>query len=89
MRTLNQKLASVIAILWCSLILIGVFGSWQARNSLLSDRRDQLATLVDEAAAIAAHFYTLETQNQMPEADAKRAALDAIAAIRYGQDGYI
>lgn len=40
MRTLNQKLASVIAILWCSLILIGVFGSWQARNSLLSDRRD-------------------------------------------------
>jgi len=86
--TLNKKLASMIAILWIGLILIGAFGAWQNRSSMIADRRDQLTTLVEQANSIVNRYYTLSQQHVMSEADAKKQALDTVAAIRYGTDGY-
>jgi methyl-accepting chemotaxis protein len=87
--TLNKKLASMIAVLWTGLILIGGFGAWQNRASMISDRRDQLTALVDQGNHIAARYYALAQQHTLPEADAKKQALDTLAAMRYGKDGYI
>lgn len=41
--TLNQKLASMIVILWLGLLVIAGIGAWQTRASMIEDRRDQLA----------------------------------------------
>lgn len=87
--TLNQKLASMIVILWLGLLVIAGIGAWQTRASMIEDRRDQLATLIAQAASVADHYYKLSQQHVMPEADAKQKALDAIGAMRYGSDGYI
>ncbi|MDR9241677.1 methyl-accepting chemotaxis protein [Burkholderia multivorans] len=87
--TLNQKLASMIVILWLGLLVIAGIGAWQTRASMIDDRRDQLASLVAQATSVADHYYKLSQQNAMPEADAKQKALEAIAAMRYGSDGYI
>ncbi|WP_323117990.1 methyl-accepting chemotaxis protein [Burkholderia alba] len=87
--TLNQKLASMIVVLWLGLLLIGALGAWQNRASMISDRRDQLAALIAQAYNVTDHYYKLSQQNVMSEADAKRDALVAIAAMRYGRDGYI
>ncbi|MBF3701129.1 cache domain-containing protein [Burkholderia pseudomallei] len=87
--SLNQKLTSMIAILWIGLLLIGATGAWQNRSSMIADRREQLAYLTAQAYNVSEHFYKLSQQNAMPEADAKRAALEAIAAMRYGKDGYL
>ncbi|WP_133647014.1 methyl-accepting chemotaxis protein [Paraburkholderia flava] len=87
--TLNKKLASMIAVLWIGLILIGGFGAWQNRASMIADRRDQLTSLIQQANAIVNRYYTLSQQHVMSDADARKQALDTLAAIRYGKDGYI
>ena len=87
--TLNKKLASMIAILWIGLVLIGAFGAWQSRSSMIADRRDQLTTLVEQAHSIVNRYYTLSQEHVLSEADAKKQALDTISAIRYGTDGYL
>ncbi|MFM0503281.1 methyl-accepting chemotaxis protein [Paraburkholderia caffeinilytica] len=87
--TLNKKLASMIAVLWIGLILIGGFGAWQNRASMISDRRDQLTSLIDQADHIVNRYYTLAQQHTITEDDAKKQALDTLAAMRYGKDGYI
>jgi methyl-accepting chemotaxis protein len=87
--TLNRKLASMIAVLWIGLILIGGFGAWQNRASMISDRRDQLKSLIDQANHIVGRYYTLAQQHTITEDEAKKQALESLAAMRYGKDGYI
>ncbi|MGF6602484.1 methyl-accepting chemotaxis protein [Paraburkholderia sp. GAS448] len=87
--TLNKKLASMIAVLWIGLILIGAFGAWQNRSSMISDRRDQLTSLVQQGMGIVNRYYTLSQQHVIAEDEAKKQALAAIAAMRYGKDGYV
>ncbi|KFX66723.1 membrane protein [Burkholderia sp. K24] len=87
--TLNKKLASMIAVLWTGLILIGGFGAWQNRASMISDRRDQLASLIDQANHIVNRYYTVAQQHTITEDEAKKQALETLAAMRYGKDGYI
>ncbi|MFM0238847.1 methyl-accepting chemotaxis protein [Paraburkholderia phytofirmans] len=87
--TLNKKLASMIAVLWIGLILIGGFGAWQNRASMISDRRDQLRSLIDQANHIVERYYTLAQQHTITEEEARKQALDSLKAMRYGTDGYI
>ncbi|OAJ55819.1 methyl-accepting chemotaxis protein [Paraburkholderia ginsengiterrae] len=87
--TLNKKLASMVAVLWIGLILIGGFGAWQNRASMISDRRDQLKSLIDQANHIVGRYYTLAQQHTLTEDEAKKQALDTLKAMRYGKDGYL
>jgi methyl-accepting chemotaxis protein len=87
--TLNQKLGSMIAVLWIGLIAIGIIGAWQNRASMIDDRRDQLTTLVGEAHSVAAHFQALAADRTLTDDEAKQKALEVIGAMRYGRDGYI
>lgn len=87
--TLNKKLASMIAVLWFGLILIGGFGAWQNRASMIADRRDQLTSLIDQANHVVSRYYTLAQQHVITEDEAKKQALATIEAMRYGKDGYI
>jgi len=87
--TLNQKLSSLIAILWCGLILIAAAGIWQYRASIIADRKEQLIALVDEAVSIVNYYYTASLNHAMSEDDAKDQARKALSALRYGNDGYV
>ena len=87
--TLNQKLGSMIAVLWLGLVAIGFIGAWQSRTAMLDDRRDQLKALVAEGVSMTARFQSLAANKTISEDDAKKRALDALASMRYGTDGYI
>ncbi|MGF6726473.1 methyl-accepting chemotaxis protein [Paraburkholderia sp. GAS41] len=87
--TLNRKLGSMIVVLWIGLILIGGFGAWQNRASMIAERRDQLTAVVQEAVSIINHYYTLSQQHTVSEPDAQKQALAALSALRYGKDGYV
>jgi methyl-accepting chemotaxis protein len=87
--TLNKKLASMIAVLWFGLILIGGFGAWQNRASMVSDRRDQLTSLIDQANHVVARYYAMAQQHAITEDEAKKQALATLESMRYGKDGYI
>ncbi|RKP54578.1 methyl-accepting chemotaxis protein [Pararobbsia silviterrae] len=87
--TLNNKLRAMIAVLWLGLIVIGVLGAWQNRVSMTADRRAQLVALVDQAHSIVAHQHALAEQHAITEEQAKKNAIDTLAALRYGKDGYV
>jgi methyl-accepting chemotaxis protein len=87
--TLNRKLGSMIIVLWIGLILIGAFGAWHNRASMIADRRAQITALVQEADTVATHYYTLAQQHAMSEQDAQKQALATLSDLRYGTDGYI
>ncbi|WP_027209599.1 methyl-accepting chemotaxis protein [Burkholderia sp. WSM2232] len=87
--TLNKKLASMIAVLWFGLILIGGFGAWQSRASMIADRRDQLTALIDQANHVVGRYYALAQQHALTEDEAKKQALATLESMRYGKDGYI
>ncbi|SAL15373.1 methyl-accepting chemotaxis sensory transducer [Caballeronia arvi] len=79
----------MIAVLWIGLIAIGIIGAWQNRTSMIDDRKEQLKTLVNEAHAITAHYAALAANKTLTEEEAKKRALEAVGAIRYGTDGYL
>jgi methyl-accepting chemotaxis protein len=87
--TLNQKLGSMIAVLWLGLVAIGFIGAWQSRSATMDDRRDQLKALVAQGVSMTAHFQTLAENKTISEDEAKKRALDVLASMRYGTDGYI
>jgi methyl-accepting chemotaxis protein len=87
--TLNRKLLSMIVVLWVGLGLIGSFGAWHTRTTMLSDRHQQLKALVQQAQTLTTHYYDLAQQGVLSDADARKQALAALAALRYGEDGYI
>ncbi|MEM5422202.1 methyl-accepting chemotaxis protein [Paraburkholderia ferrariae] len=86
--TLNRKLLSMIAVLWIGLVLIGGFGAWQMRSTMLDDRRDQLKSLVQQADTLVKHYHRLAQQGVLSDSDARKQALAALAGLRYGKDGY-
>jgi methyl-accepting chemotaxis protein len=79
----------MIVILWFGLLLIGAFGALQSRTEMLAQRRVQLTSLVEQGVGIAAHYYALSQQHAMSDDDAKKAAMEAIGAMRYGTSGYL
>lgn len=87
--TWNRKLLSMVALLWIGLVLIGAFGAWQARWSMLADRCEQLRALVQQAQSLAGHYYRLAQKGALSAVDARRQALAALADLRYGEDGYV
>jgi methyl-accepting chemotaxis protein len=86
--SLNQKLGSMVAVLWVGLILIAIAGVWRYHESLLQDRRDQLKSLVQQGESVAKHYYALSQQHVMTEEEAKKQTLETLKVMRYGQDGY-
>ncbi|MEJ8796155.1 methyl-accepting chemotaxis protein [Trinickia caryophylli] len=86
--TLNQKLGSMVVVLWIGLILIAVAGVWQYRESMLQDRREQLKAIVQQGESVIKHYYALSQQHAMSEDEARKKALEALSIMRYGHDGY-
>ncbi|SDB90506.1 methyl-accepting chemotaxis protein [Paraburkholderia lycopersici] len=87
--TLNRKLVSMIAVLWIGLVLVGGFGAWQTRSTMLDDRRNQLRSLVQQAQSLTDHYYHLAQQGALSEDEARKQALSALGGLRYGDDGYV
>ncbi len=87
--TLNRRLGSLTAVMWLGLIVIGALGAWQNRASMLQDRRQQLVAIVQQAMDVTQHYYALAQLGRLSDADARQQALDTLATMRYGKDGYI
>jgi methyl-accepting chemotaxis protein len=87
--TMNQKLGSMIAVLWVGLVAIGMIGAWQNRSSMIDDRREALTALVNQAYSTVAHNAALVENKTLTGDEAKKRALDVVGAMRYGKDGYL
>ena len=71
-------------------MVIGLWGAWQTRETMIGDRRSELRDIVSVIYAVIDRYHTLSASGAMTETDAKRAALNDLRAMRYGGlGGYV
>ncbi|KVL14624.1 methyl-accepting chemotaxis protein [Burkholderia sp. MSMB1826] len=87
--SLNRKLWLALALVWIGLLGVGAWSAYETRATMLAERKAGIANLVDSAAGIVKAYHTLVQNGTLPEADAKRDALARLAAMRYGDSGYV
>ncbi|MBP0608518.1 MULTISPECIES: methyl-accepting chemotaxis protein [Burkholderia] len=87
--SLNRKLWLALALVWIGLLGVGAWSAYETRATMLAERKAGIANLVDSAAGIVKAYHALAQSGTMPEADAKRDALARLAAMRYGDSGYV
>ncbi|AYZ66394.1 hypothetical protein EGY31_24690 [Burkholderia multivorans] len=87
--SLNRKLWLALALVWIGLLGVGAWSAFETRATMLAERKEGMANLVEAAAGIAKSYHALAQAGTLPEADAKRDALASLAAMRYGESGYV
>ncbi|OJA75587.1 hypothetical protein BGV67_03550 [Burkholderia ubonensis] len=87
--SLNRKLWLALALVWIGLLGVGAWSAFETRATMLAERKEGMANLVQAAAGIAKSYHALAQAGTLPEADAKRDALASLAAMRYGESGYV
>ncbi|MDN7557725.1 methyl-accepting chemotaxis protein [Burkholderia orbicola] len=87
--SLNRKLWLALALVWIGLLGVGAWSAYETRATMLAERKAGIANLVDSAAGIVKAYHALAQNGTLPEVDAKRDALASLAAMRYGDSGYV
>ncbi|RQS16954.1 methyl-accepting chemotaxis protein [Burkholderia sp. Bp8998] len=87
--SLNRKLWLALALVWIGLLGVGAWSAYETRATMLAERKEGIANLVDSAVGIVKAYHALAQGGTLPEADAKRDALASLAAMRYGESGYV
>ncbi|HTJ95649.1 MAG TPA: methyl-accepting chemotaxis protein [Pararobbsia sp.] len=83
---MKQKMWSVVALLWVSLIVMVITIALMTRSSLIEQRKGVLAEQTQVATGIVAYYEKLAASHALPEADAKRQAIATLRGVRYGED---
>lgn len=81
-----RKLALLIGLLFATLTLIELNSLYRLYDELLSARKAQVQEQVQSASSLIQHYY--DQRAELGESAAKEQALAAIAALRYGKNGY-
>ncbi|CAM2151761.1 methyl-accepting chemotaxis protein [Pararobbsia alpina] len=84
--SLKQKLWSIVALLWVSLIVMVITIAVMSRVSLLRERKAVLSEQTQVAMGIVAHFQKLAESHAMPADEAKHQAIATLRGLRYGDD---
>ncbi|MFM0092045.1 methyl-accepting chemotaxis protein [Paraburkholderia sediminicola] len=84
--TLNQKLWSVLSLLWLGIVVLVIASAWMHRSDLLEQRKHQLSQQVDTAMGVISYFQKKATDKTLSVSDAKLQALETLRGLRYGAD---
>ena len=85
MRLKTRVLIIVLSSL-IGLIVMGLFGLYAMRQSMMEERRAQIAQLLDFADGQLRYFHELETSGKLSRREAQSRAKEAIGAQRQGDD---
>jgi methyl-accepting chemotaxis protein len=84
--TLNQKLWSILALLWLGLGAFVVASAWMARADMLQQRKSMLSQQLDTALSVVSFYQKRAANNTLSVAEAKHQALENLRGLRYGTD---
>ncbi|MBH9653663.1 cache domain-containing protein [Burkholderia pseudomallei] len=87
--SMNRKLWLALALVWVGLLGVGAWSAFETRTTMLAERKEGMANLVDSAAGVVKAYYALAQSGKMSDEDARRDALERLAAMRYGDSGYL
>ena len=85
MRLKTRVLIIVLSSL-IGLMVMGLFGLYAMRQSMMEERRAQIAQLLDFADGQLRYFHELETSGKLSRKEAQSRAKEAIGAQRQGDD---
>jgi len=80
----RRKIGLLVAAAVVGVVGIAGVAVIQARSSIVEARTDRLVTAVQSATAIVAAYQAEAAAGKMPEADAQKAAAEAVRHARYG-----
>ena len=83
-----QRLLMILGVVTLGLILLSLSSLPQQFSSLEQQQYEKTKNLVENTFGIIEHFYNLQKDGQLSEAQAKQAALDTISKLRYDTDNY-
>jgi methyl-accepting chemotaxis protein len=86
---------SFVQKLWLPLILsllclagISIYEAYRTKETRLDERKEDLTHATELALSVVKTFGDQVAAGSMPEAEARRRAMDSIRNMRYGKDGY-
>jgi methyl-accepting chemotaxis protein len=85
----SKRLGALVLSALFGILTISVFFIITEKNLVLKEHQQGIQHTVEVANSLAEHYQKLAAQSKMSEADAKLAALAAIKALRYGDNGYV
>jgi methyl-accepting chemotaxis protein len=83
----DRKIGLLMASAFVGIALVAGLSLWQTRAEIIDGRKAALRTAVQSAHSIVLAFQARAAAGTMSDADAKKAAADAIRPSRYGQTG--
>ncbi|MEJ6475089.1 methyl-accepting chemotaxis protein [Pseudoalteromonas piscicida] len=83
-----QRLALLITVVIIGVIVQSVVSLTQQYDALEQQQYHKTQNLVENAYSLVAYFHQQFALGKLPEAEAKTAALDAVAALRYEGNNY-
>ena len=87
MRLKTRVLIIVTASL-AGLLIMGLFGLYSMRQSMMEERKAQITQLLDFADSQIRYFHSLETSGKMSREEAQARAKEAIGAQKQGSNNY-
>jgi methyl-accepting chemotaxis protein len=87
---LKVRLWLALAVMCMGILAIGLWGAFKARDTMIADRQAELKSVVSVAHSVLDRYNGLAAAGTLPLADAQRAAMDDLRAMRYdGAGGYL
>jgi methyl-accepting chemotaxis protein len=85
----SKRLGALVLSSLLGIIAISVFFVVTEKNLILKEHQLGIQNTVEVASSLVEHYQKQVTESKMSEADAKQAALVAVKAIRFGENGYM
>lgn len=83
------RMRLLIGMMLFGLVALCAVSLGSLRSTMMEDRKVQTKHLVDSGASILKHFHALAQAGSLPEAEAKKAATEALRAVRYDGNNYL
>ncbi|RDK00389.1 methyl-accepting chemotaxis protein [Paraburkholderia lacunae] len=84
----TQKLWLPLIISLVALLAVSVSAAWQSRETRIEERKHDLTNVAHVGLSIVTEYAALAQSGALPEADARKQALERLRGVRYGEDGY-
>ena len=87
--SISVRLYLLVALALSVLVATLTFSLFHSYNSLADERRAGLAAIDETALAVFAKYHKMEQDGALSREEAQAKALEVVAAMRYGTDGYL
>ncbi|GER93209.1 methyl-accepting chemotaxis protein [hot springs metagenome] len=81
--SLKGKFILLLVIVFIGLSMQSLIGTFHQKQTMLDEKKTKLRHVTEVAYGILEHYYKLQTEGKLSEADAKASAIAQIKSIRY------